>query len=100
MYILKALPENPKHKDFNWNHATISNAGNTLYLEIGKYNKPRKRNKRNYTPINPNHINTRRVKKELLEYHYGIYRMFPCGKQYRYHMQYIHVPGITTRNIR
>ena len=69
----------------------------SLVLELGKITKPipktpKKTEKNNF-------INVRGVKKELLEYHYGIYRMFPCGKQHRYHMQYIHVPGVTERRI-
>ena len=46
-----------------------------------------------------NHINVRGVRKEELEYHYGIYRMFPCGKQFQYHMQYLHVPNVYKRRI-
>lgn len=100
MYIFKALPANPRQHKIDWNHCRISNAENTLFMTIGKYHKPPKKVKRNYTPINPNKININGIRKELLEYHYGIYRMLPCGKQYQYHMQYLHVPGVTERSIR
>lgn len=69
----------------------------TTTMEIGE-NKPlpKKRTRKKQK----GHINTHGIRKELLEYHYGIYRMFPCGKQHRYHMQYLHVAGVTSRSIR
>jgi len=72
----------------------------TLVLELGKIKTSEPKPKKNYTIINPGHISVSGVKKESLEYHYGIYRMFPCGKQYQYHMRFIHVPGVTERRIK
>jgi len=66
---------------------------NSIVLEIGE-NKPIIPRKRK------GFISVSGVRKELLEYHYGIYRMFPCGKQHRYHMQYLHVPEVTSRRIK
>ena len=71
----------------------------TLVLELGKIIIHKPKPKKNYTLIDPSHISVTGVKKELLEYHYGIYRMFPCGKQYQYHMRFIHVPGVCERRI-
>lgn len=84
--------EKLKSKDYT---TIIRNYYGTLALEIG-IKKPKKKRK----PRKKYEINTNGVKKELLEYHYGIYRMFPCGKQHQYHMQYIHVNGVTERDIR
>ena len=98
MYILKALPKTNKTREkLTYNSCTIRSAGNTIYMTIGEYLKPKPKQKR---IKDPNRISTHGIRKELLEYHYGIYRMFPCGKQYRYHMQYLHVPGVTERSIR
>lgn len=100
MYVLQALPETPQIKNIKWNNQTVKIVGHTLYLEIGAYSPPKRGQKRNYRLINPNKINVQGVRRELLEYHYGIYRMFPTGKQYQYHMQYLHVAGVTERSIR
>lgn len=62
--------------------------------------KQKKRRKKIKQVKKENSIDVRGVKKELLEYKYGIYRMFPCGKQFQYHMQWIHVNGVTERSIR
>lgn len=89
--------DNHKYSDFKRLDYTtiIRNYSNTPVLEIG-INKPVKKRKlkKHYE------IKTQGVKKELLEYHYGIYRMFPCGKQYQYHMRFIHVPGVCERRIK
>ena len=80
--------------------SVIRNIQGSIVLEIGNPIKPIKRKpKKTFTKINPGHISITGVKKELLEYHYGIYRMFPCGKQHNYHMRFIHVPGVTERRI-
>ena len=82
---------NSKRLDYT---TVIRNYSNSIVLEIG-VNKPVKKRK----PKKYYEIKTHGVKKELLEYHYGIYRMFPCGKQHNYHMRFIHVPGVTERRI-
>jgi len=100
MYVFKSLPIKPRPKQkMNWNKSEVRIIGHTLCLEIGTYEMP-KRKKRKRHKRKPGTISTAGVKKELLEYHYGIYRMFPCGKQFQYHMQYLHVPGVTERSIR
>ena len=73
----------------------IRNFHGTIVLEIG-IEKPKKKRKSR----KKSEINTNGIKRELLEYHYGIYRMFPCGKQHQYHMQYIHIKGVCERDIR
>lgn len=82
---------NSKRLDYT---TIIRNYSNTSVLEIG-INKPVKKRK----PKKHYEIKTQGVKKELLEYHYGIYRMFPCGKQHNYHMRFMHIPGVTERRI-
>ena len=72
----------------------------TLVLELGKIKTSEPKPKKNYTIINPGYISVSGVKKELLEYHYGIYRMFPCGFQHNYHMRFIHVKGVIERRIK
>lgn len=72
----------------------------SLVLELGKIIIHKPKPKKNYTLIDPSHISVTGVKKELLEYHYGIYRMFPCGKEYQYHMRFMHVPGVCERRIK
>ena len=98
MYILKALPKIKRTQEkLKYNSFTIRSVGNTVYMTIGEYINPKPKYKR---IKDPNRINTQGIRKELLEYHYGIYRMFPCGKQFQYHMAYLHVPGVTERSIR
>lgn len=74
----------------------IRNINDTLIMDIGiNHPRIRKRKPKTYYPVK-----THGVKRELLEYHYGIYRMFPCGKQHQYHMRFIHVPGVCERRIK
>lgn len=84
-------------KEYN---TIIKEMQGTLVLELGKIKTSEPKPKKNYTLIDPSHISVSGVKKELLEYHYGIYRMFPCGKQYQYHMRFMHVPGVCERRIK
>ena len=98
MYVFnnnKYSDNNPSNYD-----TTIKNYNGFIVLELGFLPIKSKKEKINYTKINPSHINVKGVPKELLEYHYGIYRMFPCGFQHNYHMRFIHVKGVTERRIR
>lgn len=96
MYVFDNNKYSPKNVGYN---TLVKYLSGSLVFEVGDLPvnivyepKPR--------PVKKNYINVRNVRKEELEYYYGIYRMFPCGKQYQYHMQYMHVPGVTCRNIR
>ena len=85
-------------KKIQTNYDTIiSYKYGSLILDIG-IKKPIQ-SKRRTIQNKEGFIKIKGIRKELLEYHYGIYRMFPCGKQHQYHMQYLHVPGVTERSI-
>lgn len=92
LHIINLNTYNESKKDYSYN---IEYFKGVIILKIGKqkqkikkpiYNKVKVKKPKNYT-------------REHLEYTCGIYRMFPCGKQYQYHMQYLHIPHVTERNI-
>lgn len=93
LYVFDNHKYSSKIKNY---HTLISIKYNTLCFDIGLPEKTQK-NKRTRKHNMFGNING--IRKELLEYHCGIYRMFPCGKQHQYHMQYLHINGVTKRSI-
>lgn len=77
MYITTHLS-----KKISYDYMIIQDIYGILCMTIGTDKTPKHKQ---------NHHNKLKCKKDLLEFYCGIYRMFPCYKNHRLTMQFLHL---------